>query len=339
MLNTIKLERPLEITHEEFIGVGIGNALYSLMRWYFKSKNAICFTTGVGIRQNMGKNYSLEWDHIFPYSVLKNMGYNVNNRHKYSLAQEITNRTVLTKIANRRKSDKLPIDYLKKVKQQFPNALKLQTVPEDENLWELKSFEEFLRERRKMLAGELNNFLNNLTTTEELEADVPIDELIAEGESDELEFKSSLRWDYEYRKENKKLEVVILKSISSLSNGEGGTLIIGVNDEKEILGLDPDYDLLSGDKDKFELHLRNILNTQFGKVFTSKGIKVSFIIINEFEICKIDVGKWGKPLFVTVVDKNGQKTDKFYVRSGNSTQELGVKEISEYINSKFENTK
>jgi len=70
------------------------------MRWYFKSKKAICFNTGVGIRQNMGKKYLLESDHIFPYSLLKERGYDFNNRHKYALAQEITNRAVLTQIGN-----------------------------------------------------------------------------------------------------------------------------------------------------------------------------------------------------------------------------------------------
>ena len=121
-LISIKLERSLEISKDEFIGVDIRNALYSLMRWYFKSKNAVCFSTGVSIRKNMGKNYSLEWDHIFPYSVLKNNGYGFNNRFKYSLAQEITNRAILTQTANRSKSNRNAEDYLKQVKDNFPNC-------------------------------------------------------------------------------------------------------------------------------------------------------------------------------------------------------------------------
>lgn len=47
LLNNISLERTLEIYPDDFEGVDIRNALYSLMRWYFKSRNATCLTTGV----------------------------------------------------------------------------------------------------------------------------------------------------------------------------------------------------------------------------------------------------------------------------------------------------
>jgi len=336
LLNNIKLERFLEITPEEFIGVGIRHALYSLMRWYFKSKGAVCFTTGVGIRQNMGKKYSLEWDHIFPYSLLKKRGYNLNNRHKYALAQEITNRVILTQTANRRKGKRDPKGYLIDVKERFPNALKLQVVPEKEELWELENYEKFLQERRKKLASELNEFLKNLTTIEETEEEVSIEDLITEGESNELEFKSSLRWDYKQENVNRELESVILKSISSFANSDGGKLIIGVDDDGNVLGLDHDYASLKGNSDEFELHLRNLVNKSFGKNFAASGISITFHKIEVSEICLIDVSPWNKPLYLEVMDKNGKKSKKFYIRSGNSSQELELDEISEYINARFE---
>lgn len=334
MLNGIKLERPLEISPDEFEGVDVRNALYSMMRWYFKSKNAVCLTTGIGIRQNMGKKYLLEWDHIFPYSILKSHGYNMNNRHKYSLAQEITNRVVLTQLANRGKSDKLAKDYLKVVQEKYPQALKLQCIPEDESLWELDRFEDFLVARRMMLAKELNEFLTKLTKTEELETEVSIEEIISEGESNELEFKSSMRWNYHTNAIDKKLEIVILKSISAFANGEGGTLIIGVDDDSNILGLERDYASLEGTKDEFELHLRNLINHAFGKTFATSGLLVKFLAINDKEICRIDISKSTKPVYLETAE-NGIRADKFYVRSGNTSQELGVKEIGEYLQTRF----
>ncbi len=334
MLNGIKLERPLEISPDEFEGAGISNALYSMMRWYFKSKNAVCLTTGVGIRQNMGKKYKLEWDHIFPYSILKVHGYNMNNRRKYSLAQEITNRAILTQLANRGKGYKEAKDYLKTVKEKYPQALKLQCIPEDESLWELDRFEDFLAARRKVLAKELNTYLNKITTTEELVTAVSIEDIINEGESNELEFKSSVRWNYRNDSIDKKLETVILKSISAFANGEGGTLLIGVDDEGEVLGLERDCASLGGTRDEFELHLRNLINQSFGKTFATSGLSIKFISVGDKEICRIDISKNNKPLYLEVTD-NGQKTDKFYVRSGNSSQELGVKEVSEYLQSRF----
>ena len=84
----------------------IRHPLFSLMRWYFKSKDAVCLGSGLGLRQNMGARYALEKDHIFPYSALRDSGYPVENRFKYALAQEITNRAILTQTKNRIKSDK-----------------------------------------------------------------------------------------------------------------------------------------------------------------------------------------------------------------------------------------
>lgn len=335
LINIIRMERSLEITPEEFIGVDIRNALYSLMRWYFKSKGAVCFTTGVGIRQNMGVKYSLEWDHIFPFSLLKEKGYGTDNRLKYPLAQEVTNRAVLTQIGNRGKSIMLPKPYLLEVKQNFPNALELQSVPEDENLWETDRYEDFLQARRVLLSNELNTFLNNITSTEESHIDMTLEELIREGESSELELKSSIRWSYQEEKINAHLEVVIMRTIAAFANAEGGILIIGANDDTEIIGLERDYSSLNGDKDKFEIHLRNLINTYFNKVFAATNLGITFPEINGIEICRIDIKKSKDPIFIEVAGENGQKLEKFFLRSGNSSPELKPSEIQEYVKTRF----
>lgn len=334
LLNIIASERSLEISPDEFIGVDVRNALFSLMRWYFKSREAVCFTTGMGIRQNMGKKYSLEWDHIFPYSLLKEDGYDMNNRHKYSLAQEITNRAILTQLGNRRKGNEKSDEYLKNVRNEFPKALKLQSIPEDDNLWKQENFESFIAKRREMLATELNSFLNNITATEEAVSEVPLDEIIKEGESNELEFKSSLRWSYNTGNVDKKLEGVISKTVAAFGNSEGGILVIGVNDDGEALGLDRDYGSLNGNKDEFEIHLRNVLNEAFGKSFIASNVKMTFHEINEFEVCKIEIQKSKKPLYLSLTDDRGQKQEKFYVRSGNTSQELLTSEINDYISNR-----
>lgn len=339
LLTLIEQERPLEIQSYEFEGVDIRNPLYSLMRWYFKSKNAVCLTTGVSIRQNMGSKYSLEWDHIFPFSILKQNGYNMNNRIKYSLAQEITNRVILTQTANRQKSNKLPKEYLTSVRNQFPQALELQSIPLEENLWEIDNFELFLEARRKLLAQQLNEFLNSLSDTQFLPLTVTTEDLLAEGESNILEFKSSMLWDYDLEKIDKRLELVVMKTISAFSNAEGGTLIIGVDDEGNVLGLERDYNHLKGNRDEFELHLRDLANIHLGKVFSTTNLIVTFETIEEKEICKIEILPGRSPIYLEVQDKNGQKQKKFYVRSGNSSQQLDLHEVSDYINSRFTNSK
>ncbi len=337
LLGLIEDDRRLEIRPDEFIGVGIQHPLWGLMKWYLKSKGAKCLTTGVGIRKNMGAKYSLEWDHIFPFSVLKQNGYGFEDRHKYSLAQEIMNRAILSQKANRTKSNMPAAAYLAEARGKFGGALELQVIPEDERLWELENFERFLAERRRMMAGELNTFLEALTTTEHQAVGLTPEDLIAQGENYEVEFKTTLRWDVRQQTVNKKLEGVILKTISAFSNGEGGTLIIGVNDDMGVEGLDADYaSLKGGDKDGFELHLRNLVNEAFGVEFATSNLRVTFPTVDEREICMVEIKPGLKPLYLSVPDKSGQKSDKFYVRSGNSSQELGVTEISEYLSKRFD---
>ncbi len=336
LLAVIEEERRLEITPDEFVGRSISHPLFGLVRWYLKSRNAVCFTTGVALRQAMGKKYALENDHIFPYSKLKMRGYGQENRLKYSLAQELTNRAILTRIANRTKSASDAKAYLTDVKVNFPDSLALQCVPEDTDLWEIENYEVFLQARRNLLASHLNAFLAAITDTRPPEAAITLEELIAEGEDDELEFKSSLRWDVTEQVLNKKMEEVVVKTVAAFANSQGGTLLIGVKDNGDILGLEADYLTLGGaSRDKFELHLRNLLTVSLGAAFVSSKIKVSFPEIGGVEICKVDINSATKPFVLTVKDKNGVPQEKFYVRSGNSSQEISLAEMPAYLAERF----
>lgn len=336
LLQVISEENRLEILPAEFVGRAIQHPLFSMVRWYLKSRGAVCFTTGMSLRRNMGSKYQLERDHIFPYSKLKEAGYGEGNRVKYALAQELTNRAILTQVANRSKSAAHAADYLADVKQKFPKALELQCVPDDPELWKIENYEQFLEERRKMLAKNLNAFLDKITSTEETVAPVSLEDMIAEGESDELEFKSTLRWDVKEGAVNKKLEEVIMKTVAAFANSQGGTLLIGVSDDGDVLGLEPDYQSLGGvDCDKFELHLRNLLNQQFGNGFVTSKVVIKFHEVKEKEVCQIQTAPVKEPVILKVKDKNGQTAEKFYARSGNSSQEIPLSEMNAYIKERF----
>ena len=164
-----------------------------------------------------------------------------------------------------------------------------------------------------------------------------VSELICQGESSRLEFKSSLRWDYYESKANKKLEEVILKSIAAFSNAKGGVLIIGVKDDGQILGLERDYSTLKQpNKDQFELHLRSLIMSGYGVPFATNNVTISFPVIGGHEICMIEIKKGDEPLYTTVSDKTGAQVEKFFVRTGNLSQEV-VKpsRIMDYIKCRF----
>ncbi|MEA1896293.1 MAG: ATP-binding protein, partial [Bacteroidota bacterium] len=167
------------------------------------------------------------------------------------------------------------------------------------------------------------------------ETDLP--ELIEKGEGNKLEFKSSLRWDYQQEKVNPRLEEVVFKTIAAFSNGEGGMLIIGVDDESQILGIEKDFKTLKRfGPDFFEIHLRNLLNTHFGISFSTNQLIINFAQVMGSYVCTIEIEKSSEPVYLAVTDKNGNKAEKFYVRSGNSSQEIkSLKEISTYITQRF----
>ena len=338
LLAMIDEERPLEIKASEFIGRDIRHPLFSLMKWYFKSKGAVCLGTGLSLRKNMGKKYSLERDHIFAYSVLRDSDiYDMNNQFHYAIAQEMTNRAILTLAENRDKSAMFADVYLTNVKTKFPNALKLQCIPEDESLWHVERYEKFLEARRELLANELNSFLNNISIgSVSVSTKVDLIDMIHSGEHDFLEFKSTMRWNWRENRLDKKMEEIIIKTISAFSNAKGGKLLIGITDDGEILGLDSDYNTLKEpNKDHFELHLRNIVNSAFGKEFAVTNLNVRFPIIDDLEICEIDIKPGNKPLYCEVTDKSGAVQKKFYVRSGNSSQELDIEDTASFIKKRF----
>ena len=68
-----------------------------------------------------------------------------------------------------------------------------------------------------------------------------------------------------------------MKTVAAFANAQGGTLLIGVGDDGTVLGLEPDYQSLrDGDRDKFELHLRELLDRQFGTAFVTSRLSIKF---------------------------------------------------------------
>lgn len=113
-------------------------------------------------------------------------------------------------------------------------------------------------------------------------------------------------------------------------------MLIGVDDDGNVLGLEGDYHALGGaDRDKFELHLRNLLNHAFGAAFATNRVKIRFPEFGDVEICQIDVQPAPKPLILSVKDKHGVAQERLYVRSGNSSQEIKLGEMQSFLAERF----
>ena len=164
-----------------------------------------------------------------------------------------------------------------------------------------------------------------------------LNKILQNNENRHLEFKSSLRWDYRQNKVNPDLELVILKTIAAFGNSDGGILLIGVDDDKNILGLEQDYNSLKKkDADFYEVYMRNLFHKYFGVKYTTENIRMDFINDGAKEVCLIEVFKADEPLYMKVKEKNGSVSEKFYVRSGNSSQQINsLKDINDYIFDRF----
>jgi membrane protein implicated in regulation of membrane protease activity len=153
-----------------------------------------------------------------------------------------------------------------------------------------------------------------------------VERLLQEGENEDVEFKASVRWDYKERRVNKELEYAVAKSIAGFMNAKGGTLLIGVTDEKTPIGLDMDYSTLNKrSSDGFILHLIQISNNHLGKEY-SAFLSANIIRFRGKDICRIDVLPSNKPVYVI---HDGQ--EQFFLRALASTQPMQIKEAHEYI--------
>jgi membrane protein YdbS with pleckstrin-like domain len=151
--------------------------------------------------------------------------------------------------------------------------------------------------------------------------------LLKKGEGFYVEFKETLRYDARKGETSRELEKMVLKTIVAFLNSEGGTLLIGVNDDAKVVGLEHDYKTLTKkNRDGFENHVTMLVKTLIGLTFT-KYVKMSFEEIEGKDICVVSVKESHKPAYLN----NGDKKEDFFVRVGNSTQPFSMSEAEEYI--------
>jgi ABC-type amino acid transport substrate-binding protein len=168
---------------------------------------------------------------------------------------------------------------------------------------------------------ERNRRIERLTS--ELQHDLAA--LVAAGESDALEFKSSWRWDVRERRTNRALETVVLKSLAGFLNGAGGTLLIGVADDGHVLGLENDYQTLKRqDRDGFDQALMGAVASQLGGDLAPQ-VQIVFHALKGCEVCRVIVAPAPRPVFL---EQGG--SPKLYLRAGAATRELNVKEAIDF---------
>ncbi len=151
-------------------------------------------------------------------------------------------------------------------------------------------------------------------------------DLLKQNESLYLEFKSTLCFDIQKGTKNDELRHAVLKTIVAFLNAEGGILLIGVNDDKNIYGIENDFPHVQSKPeaqncDGFERHLLDIIKSNIGNEF-SQFIRIRFEQQQEKMICVVEVKKSSANAFLK---------DDFYLRVGNKTEKLTSKQMNEHL--------
>ena len=158
------------------------------------------------------------------------------------------------------------------------------------------------------------------------------EELIKQGESKTLEFKSTLRWNLkEQRKDARRITYAAIKTIAAFLNTEGGDLLLGVADDGSIVGIEQDR--FESD-DKFMLHLAQAVRTGLGDR-AGTCIDPRIQIIDSKAACAVSCQRSPEPVYLKWKGVPSAEGGDFFVRSGPGTVKLSADDTEKYIGMHF----
>ncbi|MGI9098108.1 MAG: HsdR family type I site-specific deoxyribonuclease [Solirubrobacteraceae bacterium] len=160
---------------------------------------------------------------------------------------------------------------------------------------------------------------------------IPSWELIARDETHQVEFKSTARWNLRDQRKDKRMEDAVVKTIAGFLNTDGGTLLIGVDDQRRPIGLAHDTALV---KPPSVDGLVNWLTTHLIAALKHTAVMRTRMRIDEVDgvqVCRVDVADSSEPVFARMSGKD----EVFWIRMNNSTRALPEIEIEDYIRERW----
>jgi hypothetical protein len=149
-----------------------------------------------------------------------------------------------------------------------------------------------------------------------------LDKLIAAGEGGQIEFKSTIRTNLKTDQTDKAIEIAWLKTVAAFMNSDGGTLLIGVDDDGGIVGVEPDG---FENQDRVGQHIKNLINQHIGPEFTPH-ITCDVQDVNGKTVVMLTCERTRTPVFFTM-----GKNEDFYIRSGPSSVRLSMSRMVKYL--------
>lgn len=147
----------LRIEPGHFGGWSLGARFYPILYMLTRVGEARDWGTGVPLKQNLlGAMNRLEVHHIFPKAILYEANYSRPE------VNAIANFCFLTKDTNLHISATPPEEYFPEVESNHPGALASQWIPDNQDLWKVENYREFLEARRQLLSKAANEFMEEL---------------------------------------------------------------------------------------------------------------------------------------------------------------------------------
>lgn len=160
-------------------------------------------------------------------------------------------------------------------------------------------------------------------TKETPKAEKYIEDIIQEGETNQIEFKPSLLYNFLTKKAGIGVKGHIAKAICAFLNSNGGYLIIGITDKGETQGLSYDFSLSGekNEKDFFMLEFDQMLE-YFLSFSVKSNVSGQFFQIDDKDIFAVTViPSKSRPIFL-----KGQNGKEFYVRGEASSRQISDNE-------------
>ncbi len=269
---------------------------------------------------------SLERHHLFPKGFLAKHGIT-----EIRETNQIANYALVEWGDNVKISDQAPVDYLPDLRARFNQAeieqmYRWHALPAN---WEQLDYREFLEKRREMMAQVIAEGYATLVDGVEQESamgELDLLKVLLIGESEGVEFKSTLRTNLHTGNKDPRMEYAILRTIAGFLNTSGGVLVIGVADDSSPVGIQAD-DFAS--EDKMYLHLVNIVKSRMG-IQAITNIHTHFDDHDDCRVMIVNCHKSPTPVFL----KDGD-TERFFIRTGPSSTELSPSQTQEYIKQRF----
>lgn len=271
---------------------------------------------------------AIERHHLFPKRYLADIGVKGTRQ-----TNAIANMAFLDWSENAKISAHSPADYWPVMKDGVPTdrlrqQIHVHALPVG---WEQMDYSTFLTKRRSLIAQVIREGFASLQREAQVRP-LSLRELLAAGESQMVEFKTSARYNAHTQEADARLEHVIVKAVCGFLNAEGGTLFIGVDDAGLPVGIDDDLATLKSkaNLDGYELFLRQLLESNVS-VSTAGTVRIRFDKLEDVTIAVLSVAASGKPVFAKPVKgQGGTDPSEFWVRAGNQTRQLHGENMVHY---------